>query len=380
MSDPFDGSANDDAVELEEGRGTVDGTWSPDWILLSGCSAQALKLYQLMRLRLNRKRRDSKVWPGTATLAAMMGMKISGSITPYLKELEKIGAITIRRERMPRRNVYVIHTSPKRGYDGPMVMEDWDHDPDNKLEVARIRAAEKEKRNRTRGQSEKPQVKPDPAKNRDQAGPMPEPTPDPAKNRDQDPAKNQDHDTVKNRDHSYEEPVLNEPPPPATSSAADQGQEEQELAPPASNPDPAAAGGLTESEHALFSECMAARPDWSPSELRDVLASPEIRDRPDRGLVRRAFLMAVDDLGTKPNRMLHGACPHWKAALYKQRAESPHGAPTRPARVGMYDGPVSDKPTVEARDAQPSVASEQAAALFAQAGFRSRRSSAGVAS
>lgn len=363
MSDPFDGSTDDVTDEMEAGRGSTEGTWSPDWIVLSGCSARGFQLYQLLRLRLNRRRRDRKVWPGLATLAVMMKLGTSESVSPYVKELEKLGAIDVRRERMPRRNVYVIHTDPPAWYSGPMVLEDWDNNAANRLAVKRIRDAERAKREKTRSKTNtKPQVKAEPGKIRDQARAAKTVSSDPGKIRDQDLAKNPAQDPG----FSGVEPLGVEvstkgtvrtssppnPQPQPSSTAAEVKDPEQKTEISLEDEDqewvmprdwfPV----LTAAEQLLFDECMAVRPDWSPRQLRQVLGSPPIRDRAEVNpeLVRRAFLLGARCVGTgpgrpgtvTPKRLLHDACPHWRQAAAEIAAEAsgtvpPQPSPDRPA-------------------------------------------------
>lgn len=211
MNEPYD-DADEVGVDFEAGRRSVDGTWSPDWVDLSGCSAMAAKLYRLMRMRLNRKRRDSKVWPGGATLAVMLGLERSDSVSRYTKELQELGAIDIRGERMPRRNVYIVHDIPPPGYEGPLSLEEWDADPDNRLKIAAIKRAEREKRERARVKrgGVKPQVSLDTADSRYQ---------EPAgsgtgKSRYQGTGENRCHGPADSRDHSLSEPHRNEPSSP----------------------------------------------------------------------------------------------------------------------------------------------------------------------
>jgi hypothetical protein len=318
VSDPFD--TDDIGIDFEAGRGATEGTWCPDWIILSGCTPQALKLYQLMRLRLNRKRRDQKVWPSGATLAVMMGMKRSDGVSPYVKELEKLGAITVKGERMPRRNVYIVHTDPEPGYDGPMVLEEWDSDPAHKLAAKKIRDAEREKRDRAKAKKVgKPQVSLDTGENRYQEQTLDGADPGTGKNRyqgtgenrDLDTGKNRDHDTAKNRFHSSREPLLREPPtPPASSQVAGSHDEEEEIRSPNDDPEPETG------------PADAGPTDWERESLRQVLVSDVIRDRPDRELVRLAFLCAAEDpKATTPNWLLHEACPHWQQAFGKLRGQ-----------------------------------------------------------
>src|SRR3954452_3440600 len=348
MSDPFDGS--DDRVdELAPGRGDVDKIEVPEWLILSGCSARALQLYQLLRLRLNRRRRDRKVWPGMATLAVMMKFGTSESVSPYVKELKKLGAIDVEKPRMPRRNIYRIHFAPPDDYAGPLCLEDWDSDARHRLAAKKIRDAEKEKRDKARAAvtgtpvSEKPQVRPDTGKNPDQARPGKTASPDTGKIPYQDPGKIPVHDPGKNP----EEPLGVTPRGSVTSrrSTSSSGArsasastepavrteepttEQQEINPSALEyQEGYAADGypltLTDWELALVDELVVLRPDWGPRATRIAVGSPSVRARTasNPGLVRRAFLLAAADryqrdTGSKgtwsPQRLASDTCPFW---------------------------------------------------------------------
>lgn len=107
---------------------------------------------------------------------------------------------------------------------------------------------------------------------------------------------------------------------------------------------------LTADEEALVNELSALRPDWSPVRVRDVLVSPEIRERTDRALVRRAFLMAAADRRTtSPKRLLHDACPAWSKALAElyppPSADREPGVVVRLGRVAWCGADDCDKTT-----------------------------------
>lgn len=352
MSDPFDNSADDIVDELAVGRGEIDGTWTPDWIVLSGASARACQLYQFLRLRLNRRRRDRRVWPGLATLAVMMDLKTSESVSPYVKELERLGAIDVEKGSMPRRNIYRVNTTPPPGYAGPLVLEDWDNNPANRLAAKRIRDAEKAKRDRTRSRSNaKPQVKAEPGKNPDQARPAETPLPDPGKIPDQDPGKI----PVLDPGFSGVEPLGVTPglevpgsttPSPnsarseLTEPVAAVGAENLEEEKPCSIEDdqhqeevPETAEyvrsnahwpTLTPWEDELVGEIRRIQPLWERRWLRKVIGSRTVREMTaqDPELVRRAFRIGACDSKTVPMRFWWiGQCPHWKQAAAELQAE-----------------------------------------------------------
>ncbi len=113
-------------------------------------------------------------------------------------------------------------------------------------------------------------------------------------------------------------------------------------------PDSASPSELTDEERALAGEVGRRRPSWSPVSTRHVLASPEIRERTDRALVRLAFLIAAEDRATRtPYRLVHDACPAWAAAereLYPQEAAHADELP-RVGRVAWCGDPGCDSVT-----------------------------------
>jgi hypothetical protein len=112
------------------------------------------------------------------------------------------------------------------------------------------------------------------------------------------------------------------------------GGEEGSSPPP--TPSAPAAGELTSDEEALLRELAAARPDWSPGKTREVLLHPDIRQRPDRQVVRRAFLIAaMDRRTTTARRLLHEGCPAWRRAMdevHPPAAAEPPGGGGVPVR------------------------------------------------
>jgi hypothetical protein len=97
---------------------------------------------------------------------------------------------------------------------------------------------------------------------------------------------------------------------------------------------------------------MAARPAWSPVVLAEVLADPAIRHRPDRALVRLAFLDAAARPKTfTPRRLLHDGCQSWGRAE-RARFGDPDGegrtaepAAVQPRTVPWCESPGCDRTT-----------------------------------
>ena len=220
--------------ELVYGRRATQGTWSPDWVELApGIDSHAARIYRILRMRLNKARKargDYRVWPGTASLAHSCGLERSGSVSPYLAQLEELGAIDIHRRGMPRRNVYVVHDTPPPGYQGPLTIQDWDQVPTNRLAIAAIKAKDKARNDAARAKAkaaadkrtaQKAQLSPDTRSSGYQAPPgqmslLDTPSSgyqDAPSSAHLDTPSGRDHDAAKNVDHSSKEPPRKEPPP-----------------------------------------------------------------------------------------------------------------------------------------------------------------------
>lgn len=154
-------------------------------------------------------------------------------------------------------------------------------------------------------------------------------------------------------DFKSPDPVLDPVIDPTTPSPppSDAGEEEQEQDLPRQDRD----NVLTAAEEALAVEAIEARPDWSPSTLREVLADPRIRQRRPE-IVRLAVMDATRDPKTDtPNRLLYDLCPSWRRAarqLGVLPTEQPD--PGRPAAhrrgdcsAGLCDGSGSYMETVQ---------------------------------
>ncbi len=237
MTDDLD---YDGGIEFETGRQAVDDTDIPDWISLSGISAGAHSLYTKLKMHCNRRRGDAKAWPGTDVLAMMMGVSRGDKIAPYLRELVAIGAIGIRRERVPGRYVYTIHSLPEDGYAGPVSLEEWY--ARHKAEIAAGRAARKRDRDHRKAAQgavvgKKPQVSPVTPKTGQQAKPPQTTLPVTPKTGSLETPKTGslvtpetgEQVTPKTGSLLYVlEPPRNEPPPPAPSAPPAVGQEEED--------------------------------------------------------------------------------------------------------------------------------------------------------
>jgi hypothetical protein len=371
VSDPF--RPTEIADEVAPGRGFVESTSTPDWIILSA-SSPAVKLYLVLRMRLNRKRRDRKVWPGRPVLAVMLEVKKTDTVTVYLKELEQLGAIDIERTKtVPSHNIYRINHAPPDAYTGPMVMEDWDRDPANRARANEISAYEKAKRDRSRAKAKtgagtpggakatppatKPQVKAEtPSKGSPSRAAEMEP-PETRSNGSLATRLNGDQDTRSNG----LEPLGVDLGTKGTLSASssETSEEKNPVSPLIENQEWTMPRDfwptLTDAEEALYAECLAVRPDWSGRSLRKVLGSPVIRERSVRSLelVREAFLIGARTKRTvTPMRLLHDQCPHWREAADSlagpSGTESDTATSTTPPVQADGTRPPWDRPVVAA--------------------------------
>lgn len=91
-----------------------------EWVLLSEVSDRAKLVYCLLRMHCNRARGDHRAWPAQKTLADMLGLKKADTVSESIKELVKLGAVTVKtvRHARGRRNVYAVQEAYPVGYDG----------------------------------------------------------------------------------------------------------------------------------------------------------------------------------------------------------------------------------------------------------------------
>ncbi|MFI2373201.1 hypothetical protein [Streptomyces sp. NPDC018833] len=111
--DPFEVQAEDELPYVQLGH----------WMGLADVSATAKELYWILAMHLNYKRGDRYVWPSTEILAMLLGYSRGDKITPFTRELESIGALTVIKVpdgRGPqKKNVYKLRRTPPEHYTGP---------------------------------------------------------------------------------------------------------------------------------------------------------------------------------------------------------------------------------------------------------------------
>ncbi len=296
-----------------------------DWVRISGISPTASSLYWVMKMHVYVRAGDNSVKTSTDELAALCGLSRGDKVTRYVRELEGIGAVSSKLEGMPARKVYVVHEDPPPGYTGPLTLKEW-------YEIRRSVKALKERQN----ESEKPQVSAVPPESGEQENAPDRPSAKPQVSAV--PPESGEQALLPpngglpvppSRGHLQEEEVLQEATsspssalPHPESPTIEQEKETGNLPDDQDHSVVAAGQGLTAEEQDLFDECMTLRPDWSPTRLRQVLSDPDIRERQDRDLVRRAFLIGTQTGRTQPGRMLAKGCPHWLEAFESRRRES----------------------------------------------------------
>jgi hypothetical protein len=101
---------------------------TPEWVILSGISAQAQALYTVLVAHVSRSREDNYVWPGMDVLASILGYRRRQTLKPYLSELTGVGALDITEVRDAqgyRHNVYTVHEIAPDGYAGMRSLEEF---------------------------------------------------------------------------------------------------------------------------------------------------------------------------------------------------------------------------------------------------------------
>ncbi|MCX4792522.1 hypothetical protein OG369_42870 [Streptomyces sp. NBC_01221] len=111
-----------DIEDFEQGR-RAPFTMLGDWVAVSGVDPNARSIYWDIKAHVNENRGTGTAWPPRDFLALLAGDKQARTMDPYLRQLEAINAIGAERERqvakMRSRNLYKIHDTPPRGWDGP---------------------------------------------------------------------------------------------------------------------------------------------------------------------------------------------------------------------------------------------------------------------
>jgi hypothetical protein len=92
----------------------------PEWVVLAPITPPAKALYALLVAHTNSLRGDGIAWPGMDTMAVILGYSRRQSVSRYVRELQRLGALEVRVTKWAggRRNTYVVHELPPDGYSG----------------------------------------------------------------------------------------------------------------------------------------------------------------------------------------------------------------------------------------------------------------------
>lgn len=110
----------------------------PQWVMVSNISPPAKALFVLLVMHVVRKDpANRQAWPRRERLAAMLGYARPDAIDSRVRELERLGAITVHRGRDPaqpmqRRNTYTVRLAADgmpNEYSGPPSVWDFDEGP-----------------------------------------------------------------------------------------------------------------------------------------------------------------------------------------------------------------------------------------------------------
>ncbi|MFE0453138.1 hypothetical protein ACFW2D_17995 [Streptomyces sp. NPDC058914] len=130
MIDEYDAFAEGQDDELIGEDWPTVATPVPVWVLLSGISAQAFKMYAFLAEHINANIRDPRrriACPKQKAIAAVLGLKDDRKVARYRKELEALGAIRVDKYRyaggMRQGYKYFVRYNPPVGYDGDMVLK-----------------------------------------------------------------------------------------------------------------------------------------------------------------------------------------------------------------------------------------------------------------
>ncbi|MFD5588782.1 hypothetical protein ACFWII_33880 [Streptomyces sp. NPDC127063] len=126
----FDGFDEDQGDELVGEDWPTVATPVPVWVLLSGCSPRAYKMYAFLAEHINVNLRDPRkriACPKQKAIAVILGLKDDRKVARYRKELEALGAIRVEKYRyaggMRQGYKYFVRYNPPAGYDGDMVLK-----------------------------------------------------------------------------------------------------------------------------------------------------------------------------------------------------------------------------------------------------------------
>ena len=146
----------DRQLELQTGR-RAPFSQLADWVLLTGASPQACRLYWALCMHLNISRGDLLVWPSQKTLAELLGYSNGRKLRKYLRELETLGAIRLPEptdpDQDPKKHYYyenglrrkkticIVHQTAPPGFAGLQSLTEW-YAERNERRIAEMEAAD----------------------------------------------------------------------------------------------------------------------------------------------------------------------------------------------------------------------------------------------
>ncbi|MET9436904.1 hypothetical protein [Streptomyces sp. NPDC006551] len=134
----FGFDVNDDSDEVIPEEWPTFYTPVPVWVLLSGCSAQAYRMYAFLAEHINNRTPGKRIaFPSQKALAKAMVLKDYRDVAKYRQELADLGAIRFEEFRyaggMRRRYRYWVRFNPPEGYSGLVSLaEFYEANPDVK--------------------------------------------------------------------------------------------------------------------------------------------------------------------------------------------------------------------------------------------------------
>ncbi|MEV7011938.1 hypothetical protein [Streptosporangium sp. NPDC051022] len=325
---------NEDQPYFEVTSGRVAAPYSkmPLWIMFAS-SVKARAVYEALYAYRDYWASGTRVERvPRSVLAELIGVKKDDSVDPYIRELEKVGAIDVIRNRTPdgmnAMNVYIIHTEPPADFTGPRTIDEYEQmrkmkDVSAAQPVPRssgVRSNQDKSGNVAQQDSDNPDEK---AVRAGRTVPRSSGVRTPLE-RGQVPRSS----GVIRRSTSK-----NTPPSPPSRHTGDTSGDVVPL--------PREGEEISEETSTLVAEVRALRPEWAPSAIRRALAHPEVVERDNPALIRAAMLLvAKDPASTSPGRLSHSG-PWWSraadslllrnpASAYGPRCDDPQHDPDDP--------------------------------------------------
>lgn len=324
-------------IEVRQGRRAASYTDIKDWVALScECAIPApdgsvngrkcdcalvAKLYQVLRMHVNRKRGDAKAWPSTDTLALLMGRARGDKVAPWIARLVQLGAIDEpKRVGQGGRYIFTIHDEPPPGYAGPVTLGEWYARQRELLEARKAVAKDKRDTRKEAAGAKKAQaspVTPISGEQDDEGGVTP------MSGQPDTPMSGQPVNPISGREPDVFEPDEVEPPsrPPATRPPT-QRRPGRVGEGDSSTDDRPAAAAAADPVDVVAVELRQLRPSWSLADIAQAVRSEVDSGLPLDLVAEAARLCYANPTTRHPNRLATRG-PHekwWDAAAARVRA------------------------------------------------------------